>query len=576
MSHFRFLTCTEQATRKCTCIVAFLMLAALALGSDVLALSIESYTVHIRSYSILHSDGSIERSVIQPKEFTSETARKSEAWQQSDSNRGGSSFKAKGRFGSVDLMPAYYEYYGGLLERRTNGKKNLVPSTLWRRYAYIDHVFAREHQWREQLQHGPRLDEMMAAFHKAMEWNFTLQKGALLARLRPEYDATPYLEWYWSELVPIAEALLLLHIERAVRGREEQEKPDPISIKKLQEFREQAMKGITKESRENENGESEDWVQLFTFLFALGVNTKKPDEMLTALRRFAPGRIIRRTDGKPVDLATAESLWKENADAALEEFISDNYSGEERLGWKMMETMQSVLGPYVCILCDGYDFLFTLSMPGYIVESNGDAKSENEIAWRFDEHQVYPFGYGMHARSLEPDLETQQVLTGGQPIVTRQELLEFIDILSRDPLLQEKLEKSREAGRLLADAAFKLGQHYRANRSPRMWFWYCHAASQGHESTLHYLASWYASDPVMSRIGLKMPAGITPDDRAAYIWYAIAESNGYAWAADDRKLLAARLSPQAREQAEQMLKAWTPEQCPWPESGDRDAQVRLP
>jgi len=555
-----------------------LLLGALMPNTDVSAFSIKGYTYRIRGDSILHSDGSIERIVVQPKNFTPETAQTSQAWEQSDSAKGGTYFKAKGRFESPDRMPRYYEYYGELNEQVAEARSKAVASTLEHRYTRIDYVFATEHRWQEELKHGPRLEEMVTAFHEAVEWNLSLQKGALQAVLRPEYDASPYLEWYREVLVPVAEELYLLQLELNVRARRHEEGPGAIERawnEKLRNARDRILNGISVDAWKEGDWGSAEWIGLLYDFYTLGTNYDGTNKILTALMTAAPGRFFRRVDGQPLGLVTLDSLWKVEADTARKQFINTNYADAKKLSRIQENAARRVLGPYWCTgLCLAYDFLFTISMPGYIVDTNGEVKAENKVAWSFDHSDVYPFGFEMYARSLEPDLETQQATTGGQPLRTRRALLEFVDIVATDADLKQSIEKSGKDRRVSPELTFRLGEQYRLRNSPDLWFWYCQAAAAGHERTLYYLASWYAFDTIFSRIGLEIPATITPDDRAAYVWYAIAEANGYTWAADDHDLLAEKLNPQAREQAEQMLKTWTPEQCPWPGSGN-DAAVAI-
>jgi hypothetical protein len=479
-------------------------------------------------------------------------------------------------------MPDYYEYYGEWNGHRAAVSDKLVPSTLSRRYSRIDYVLFTEHRWHEQLSHGPRLDEMVAAFHQAVEWNYIVQENALRALLRPEYDPAPYLEWYRLDLIPIAEELLLLSFELTVRAGTGHE--DPGALKRIRETKlRQAwsrIEGVFPIKVVEDAYEGSDfWIELLDGLYTMGVGSESSRKALEFFLKFLPERIVGRMDGQPLGRVKPELFFAPDADAALEKLIDDNYAGPEELQRKLTLAKISILGPYrpmevfpraeVSIL---YDFLFSMSMPGFIVDTNGEVKNENEnenenrVVWSFDQNDVHPLGYRMFVRSLELDRETQQALTGGQALDNRQAALDFYEIVREDKQLRKELEELRHGGRLPIETLFAIGEHFRARKSANMWLWYCQAAADGHERTLYYLASWYAFETIFSRIGLESPETITPDDRAAFVWYAIAAANGYAWAIDDRDLLAEKLTPQEHEQAADMLKSWTPDRCPWPGS----------
>ncbi len=106
------------------------------------------------------------------------------------------------------------------------------------------------------------------------------------------------------------------------------------------------------------------------------------------------------------------------------------------------------------------------------------------------------------------------------------------------------------------------------------WNWLCLAANAGYSKAQAEVGSWhrsidrddssYLND---NRLELLRKVGVRPDNRIAYMWYTLATSNG-----DESTLyardyyLAELLTDSEVAQAEQMVRDWTPGDCPSPEN----------
>ena len=542
---------------------------ALLTAANAPALSSAPHVV--ASDSVLFSDGSIERSVIQPMHLTRESARTSPAWERlSGATNSNGKFTAKGRFDSVDAMPAYFEHHMEDVDRLENTQRKRAPSTLERRYERNDHVFVVEHRWVEHLTYGYGLNDLVTAADDLLEWYSQLLVDALEAQLRPEYEATPYLHMFRSVWAPVIKELIEFDVGISIREGRSPESETFAQAWKMKRL--QVQKRLKQELPSVDVPEffQEDptlsWVLLLlrTSLVSAKYGTTF---LFSRLVESSPDLAIRRKDGTPLGKITLDAIWRADAESALKRLGDEKYGGEKGFERRQDYAMRRILGPYWCgfVFCKSYDFLFSMTMPGYIVDSNGERKAANQVAWNFDWQRLYPLGLRMQARSLEPDLETQRALTGWQPFETVEEMQEFVDLAAGDPWFGKWLAQSREAGWLLPEASFLLAEHYRMKNSAKQWFWFCQAAREGHQRTLFYLASWYGSLPNFWNVAPDRRV-IVPDDHAAYVWYSIAENHGYEFAAKDKNRIAARLSQASLEQAERMLESWTPDMCPWPGS----------
>ena len=526
----------------------------------------------VASDSVLFSDGSIERSVIQPMHLTRESARTSPAWERlSGATSSDGKFTAKGRFDSVDAMPAYFEHYMEDVDRVENTQRKLAPSTLERRYERNDHVFVVEHRWVEHLTYGYGLNDVVTAADELLEWSSQLLVGSLEAQLRPEYEATPYLHMFRSVWAPVIKELIEFDVEISIReGRSPEAETFAqawnMKCLQVQERLKQELPSVEVSDFFQEDPTSS-WAVLL--LRASYVRAGSDSfSLFSRVMESNPDLAIQRKDGTPLGKITLDAIWGADATSALKRLGEEKYGSAKSFERRFEYAMRRILGPYWCgfLFCRSYDFLFSMTMPGYIVDTNGERKAANQVAWNLDWKRLYPTGFWMHARSLEPNLELQRTLTGWQPFTTPRQVQAFAELVAEYPSVEKSVLQSRDAGRLLPETAFLLAEHYRKQGSHEQWFWYCHAAREGHERTLYYLASWYAGTPASATIVPGRSSPIVPDDHAAYVWYTVAENRGYEYATKEKNRIAARLSQASLQQAERMLESWTPDMCPWPGS----------
>ena len=94
------------------------------------------------------------------------------------------------------------------------------------------------------------------------------------------------------------------------------------------------------------------------------------------------------------------------------------------------------------------------------------------------------------------------------------------------------------------------------------WGWLCMAANGSNGEAQGWVGHWHRSVIWQSGIErldwLRNETGIQPDDRVAYMWYSLAELNGYIPARRKRDYVEADISSDEKSQAEQMVRDWKP------------------
>jgi TPR repeat protein len=99
------------------------------------------------------------------------------------------------------------------------------------------------------------------------------------------------------------------------------------------------------------------------------------------------------------------------------------------------------------------------------------------------------------------------------------------------------------------------------------WKWLCMIANSGHGEAQRSVGNWHRTLTWQSRgerlEWLRDEVGIQPDNRAAYMWFTLADANGNLSALSQREgSLKADMNPEEIGQAEQMVRDWKPGDCP--------------
>lgn len=91
-------------------------------------------------------------------------------------------------------------------------------------------------------------------------------------------------------------------------------------------------------------------------------------------------------------------------------------------------------------------FHFELTVPGSVVETNGQMLAENRVEWRFQGRQAYPLGYSMHCKSFEPKTVQQTNLLGHAAVTDPATMVRFVGIVRDREDLLAAFRQSSERG----------------------------------------------------------------------------------------------------------------------------------
>jgi hypothetical protein len=427
-------------------LLSFLLLVVAATGCP---------QVH-RSETVLHDDGSVERAVYQPTAETPEAARWPHVWKQTTFVVGPNELEKWGITGPITHLPIqsasqerpYFAAWGDfktvqdlpeyLLFKAPEGS-HLPDSKLVRGYTRNDYVFLVEHRWRETLTDVVTLEDMRRAREDLADLGINVLADAFDEAVGKDYDAGPLFDrlraegktWF-AELTDFVFVYCAAHKGDAI---------DPALLDGLAEI-----------------------------CARHGLVFKKDGKFLDdpaagkAFEEFAIGQLCRgvrsKATGKPVDPATAATWWREiKGDSenpppplfkpALEKVVATKYGGKDAFDRRLGGLVARVFGIH---WGDGVfrheKFDYTLTVPGEVVETNGQIMAGNRVRWRFTAFAAYPLGYDMTCRSLDVRPQAQQELLHAKPLESRDAQLRFTDLADGLPGLADVLQECRKQGKL--------------------------------------------------------------------------------------------------------------------------------
>jgi hypothetical protein len=404
--------------------------------------------VHYRSETELHADGTVERAIYQALGGTPEAILTSDRWQQTTYApdpealdkigwptsikdfpklpRDGKHpyFAAWGRFDAPGSLPDHLAF-------KAPEGTNLPAGRLVRDCGRTDFVFVVEHRWKETLTDCVRWDDMKKARAELADLMTSVGKDVFDELYGKDYDASGLYQWARTEgtawFGELSDAYFL-YCAASKRG------PDRAGLDELAAMC--ARHGL----RLKEGGQ---------FL---------PNEALNRrLEGFAlqlAAHHVRTRDGKPLDPAAAAALFKQfqadgqsdkgqpsRLEQASTRILEQKYGGKKAFERRGANLATRVVGLY--FLVGGLDQLhYTLTMPGEVVETNGQVLAGNRVRWEFSADLAYPLGYAMECRSLAPDTAMHALLPG-RPLAGREALLEFVTLVEGKEALLKVLQECR-------------------------------------------------------------------------------------------------------------------------------------
>ena len=379
-----------------------------------------------RATTVLHSDGSVERSILQPASALGADAAKAEAWtslevraeQPPGASRAEMYVTARGRFPSPEKIPDH------VVVKLENGEAQGLPEArLARKYVRNDYVVVTEHVWRETLEDVVTLQGMRRARDELVELGADLTRDVLAETIGREYDAAPLVKWIRGEGKQWA-ADLSDYLFAAWQAT-----PPPANRQARDEHVTRIMKGIEgvclRHGMQPEPGGALNFTEEFTVA-------------------LVSRHVIRRRDRKPVNPALVRAWLAELNDddlpagatpvgflAAFEKVVAQKYGGKAAFDKRTAPLLVAVMGVHWSkgqgvFQCE---YAYDLSVPGVIVETNGQRRGENGTRWEFLDKDAWPGGFVMSCRSLEPQAALQKKLLGGKAVASREAMEAFVALM---------------------------------------------------------------------------------------------------------------------------------------------------
>ena len=428
-------------------------------------------------------DGVIERAICQPAaaaparaiapERWSELGRwdicsvDPEKWDGSLAARPGSppddgasaTFAALGRFAEVADIPDHHRIMVGDSTRLSH----LVPV-----YERRDYGFVVEHIWRETLTETTSPQQARAAASQMTGLEVRVASAAISQAFGADYDVEALLAWlpgYWAAR---RSALTECLMEMTTAG-----KPQPGGCDSDVNLDEALAARMAQAGYAGAGDDGVAFVRSQALASMRQPDGAPPGE--DPARTIAeivewmldPTKILQGAWPSDISSDTRARAWAALGDAMVAEAGSvEGFVEQERLlgdaAWGAWARL---------VVTNSTDrFKVGLRLPGTIIATNGTASGWSGAAWDIQATCAYPSGYTMWARSLEPRTDVQLALLNAQPFVTREQVMEFADLVRADPMLTQALSRSAQAGSLqpLYDFRAAAGGGDRTDRQRRL------------------------------------------------------------------------------------------------------------
>jgi hypothetical protein len=376
-------------------------------------------------------DGQVSRAIYQPEDKTPAAARDPKRWQrvthaatpQALDRQGWPSslsrfpaqcknenhpyFVASGKFHSVAEVPDH------LVMPPPEGA-DVPAGRLERKYTRTDFGFFVEHRWKETLTDCVTFDDMRRARGELVDLLAEAGRAGFEETVGKDYDydAAGLVTWLKTEgkdwLAEVTDTLFVAYTGR----RREAEAKAWEEVARICE----SHGLVLKERGKFLEGE------------ALG---NRLDEFADELMRTH----LKRKDGRPLGRKEVDALRRvagvhqqgeaqQKFEAAGRAVLERKFGGKKALERRMSTLIARVGGLYVARLFDTGRFDYRLTVPGEVVESNGQILAANRVRWQFEGREAYPIGFTMECRSLAPEPEAMKLLSGA-PLADRDAMLAF-------------------------------------------------------------------------------------------------------------------------------------------------------
>jgi hypothetical protein len=410
-----------------------------------------------RCETIVRPDGQVERAVYQPVSNTPDATRKEGVWQQlkgrvptpeqleregrpvgirqllarpelADQDQAGSYFAAWGTFPSAKQIPDHLVFKAPEGARVPDGR-------LVRDHQRTDYVFVVEHRWRETLTNVVQLEDMRRAREELIELLADVWGDTFHEAVGQDYQADALVQWLktegkaWAgELTDAAFVHFAAHKGPTARQA---------FLPRLAEICGRHGLELNADGQLLKGDAVEERIKAFaTELVCRHVRRRADGERVERESATAWVKLLFGSDDEP-------RKWRDRFKTAEAKVIAKRFGDRPSFDRRTEALLVRVGGLYAADwVFENQHFHYTLTMPGTIVETNGEIMAENRACWRFTAHAAYPSGYEMTCRSLAPQVEVQ--LLGGRPLNSAEGMTRFVEIVNADRRLPEVLEACRK------------------------------------------------------------------------------------------------------------------------------------
>jgi hypothetical protein len=370
-----------------------------------------------RCETVLHEDGRVRRKIGQSPDSLPEAARRPALWKtfttKDEKVTVGSSgtrqtvrlVVAEGEFRSPDAIPDHVVF-------KAPEGSGLPDSRLERQYTRKDLVFVVEYRWKETLTDSVSYEDMKKARVELADLLIGLLSEAFREGVGPDYDADGLIRWLRREGKEWLAELTDQHYRDARSRRSKEAALD-------------ALASIC-----DRHG-----LHLMP-----GRKALEDDALDKACRDYVVALLARRVrgkDGKPAGKDVAAAWLADNGTLAAgwKRAVARKYKSGEEWGNHIGALAARILGQH--FLHDGTYFDYVMTMPGVLIQSNGQILPDNRVRWQFVAADAYPTGYDMTCRSLAARPDVQKAVLGKAPLTDPKTLERFVALVGgRDHLLE--------------------------------------------------------------------------------------------------------------------------------------------
>jgi hypothetical protein len=408
-----------------------------------------------RIETVVHPDGSCDRSIWQPKEHflpplaltpewnqrwktVADVADPPGASQPSKSSDSYHYFTATGTFAHPRDIPPHYHC-------GAKDAPDLGSSDLERTYETKDFGLVVEHRWQEKITNIVTMSSFLNARDDLLDRLVPIWIDALEKIFGPDYDLSRLAAYIRYDGRRLLDNIALILYDAASHGQVfgTDDKPRPELIDRLLD---QAQRADLDRA------------------LILQVFTHKPDEpahvaSLSALLQKCVTQYFRHHDGKSLTDAEAADLIQSVIEHRRYQTAIERQ--RKRMNWlfepnkpldkQATRTLQQMTGLYFpfALFSQGNGapiYHFETTLPGETIETNGTMIAPGRARWQFTGLQLFPSGFEMHARSIVINRESQQKVLGKVIIATPAQAIELIDLVNNETPVLEALRKFFQTG----------------------------------------------------------------------------------------------------------------------------------